>query len=131
MRGDAKLGIEWGRDVLETFAGRHYHGEPNPLTVEADAIRKDLLSDLMHEAEACGEDVAQLLERATVQYHAEREREEGRPRIEIEIDTTVADNDGDVALALLGVAHEIMEGRTGGTVSLHGGAAGTFSTHYA
>lgn len=65
--------VERGRDILEAFAGRHYHGEPDPLTVEADAIRKDLLSDLMHEAEAEGEDVEALVERAQIQYRVERD----------------------------------------------------------
>ena len=65
--------VERGRDILETFAGRHYHyGAPKPLEVEAESIRKDLLSDLMHEAESAGEDVYALIERARDNYEAER-----------------------------------------------------------
>ena len=65
--------VERGRDILETFTGRHYHGSPEPLKVEADAIRRDLLADLMHEAEADGEDVVRMLNHARAHYRAERE----------------------------------------------------------
>jgi hypothetical protein len=63
--------VERGRDMLETFAGRHYQGAPRPLEVESGSVRTDLLADLMHEAESANENVSTLIERARIHYEAE------------------------------------------------------------
>lgn len=85
--------VERGRDILETFAGRHYHGEPEPLSVGAKAIRKDLLADLMHEAEAAGEDISVLLERAKIHYMAGRDDDEDTYAFDAEVQVRGTDAD--------------------------------------
>lgn len=94
----------------------------------------DLLGDLRHFCDAHGIDFAERDRVGHRNYTCEIAKGgvvAHRPHIKVEVDTVIADNGADVALVLLSVAHEIMEGRTTGAALLHGSEAAIFSTHYA
>jgi hypothetical protein len=59
VAGEQGEAVDRGRVVVDQYAAAYYHAsDPEPLSVEGGEIRSDLISDLLHEAEAAGEDHA-------------------------------------------------------------------------
>ena len=105
--------IERGRFVFEAYARRDYESEP------LNAIRGDLLTDLLHLAEADGENVEKLIEGARTCYLAERDEERLYVfRAEVQVRAV----DANAALEKANEVADLVDGCDAGSVFLSGRA---------